>query len=253
MSFDERFVFEDSAMDNIIYNEHKVRYDFACQFVRDRIVLDIASGSGYGSSLLARAGARKVVGMDIDQDAVVRSQAKYGLDNLEYRHGSVINIQLADNSQDVIVSFETIEHVEDYEQMLREVERVLKADGVFLVSTPNRKVYGEKNPYHLKEFERAEFEELLKKYFPFCRIINQINTMASTIDCGEGEALFAVNNETEAHYFVAICSNIEVKIPQKTFINSNPQALERLKNNPVLRFSDVVYGFLSKIMGRIKN
>lgn len=246
MAFDERFVFEDSTMDNIIYNEHKARYDFACQFVKGKIVLDIASGSGFGSSLLAGAGAASVAGVDLDKSSVEKAQGNYRNVNLKYLPGSALEIPLADKSIDVVVSFETIEHLEDYRKFLSEVRRVLRDDGLFLVSTPNKKVFGEKNPYHLKEFERVEFESLLKEYFPVAKLFDQVNSLASTIDCGEGTASFSVNNKVDPHYFLAICSNYEFSVPQRTFINSNPQALERLKNNPVLKLSDVVYGFLGK-------
>ena len=248
MTFDERFVFEDSKMDNIIYNEHKVRYEFACQFVDNKVVLDVASGSGYGSSMLALSGASAVTGVDVDEKAIEDAKKKYVQGNLKYKSGSATDIPFANDSTDVVVSFETIEHLKDYKKFLSEVQRVLRETGVLIISTPNREVYQEKNPYHLKEFERNEFETLLKEYFPQCKILDQVNSMTSAIAASDKTtASFKRSNTVTPQYFVAVCSNNKVNIPEKNFVNSNPKALERLKNNPVMKVSDMIYGMIGRL------
>lgn len=251
MTFDERFVFESSEMDNIIYNEHKVRYEFACQFVEGMKVLDIASGSGYGTSMLADAGAQEVTGVDIDNNAIDGAKKKYSRDNLKYIHGSGTELPFSDKSIDVVVSFETIEHLSEYKLFLSEIKRVLRETGVLIISTPNKAIFREKNPYHLKEFEEEEFKILLEKYFPKCEVLKQVNSVASTIISEEnGPARFSQNNSTKPQYFVAICSFNDIKSPKTTFVNSNPKALERMRNNPVMKVSDLIYGFLSRLFRR---
>lgn len=258
MAFDERFVFEDtlmgsqgSEMDDIIYNEHKVRYEFASQYVVGKKVLDIASGSGYGTSMLARAGAEEVTGIDIDREAVEEAEKKYIQNNLKYMHGSAYHIPFSDSSVDLLVSFETIEHLKDYKKFLSEIRRVLKENGLLIISTPNKEIYQEKNPYHLKEFELGEFESLLKEYFPVCKILKQVNSVASTILSAEGnKANFSANNISAPQYFVALCSANKIEMPDKNYVNSNPMALERLRNNPVLKVSDRIYRVFGKLFGK---
>ena len=97
----------------IIYGEHLVRYLAAQQIVKGKTVLDIASGSGYGTYSLAKT-AKKVYGVDVLADAIHYSKQNYNKSNIEYLQGDGVAIPLKDNSVDVVVSFETIEHIEDY-------------------------------------------------------------------------------------------------------------------------------------------
>ena len=149
--------------------EHLHRYVFAREYVRDKDVLDIACGEGYGSHLLAEAAAR-VVGVDIAEDAVAHASRKYGRrSRLEFRAGSCTAIPLDDASVDVVVSFETLEHIDEQEEMLAEVRRVLRPGGSLIVSTPD-KLYctilpNNINPYHVRECFKEEFEELLGRFF----------------------------------------------------------------------------------------
>lgn len=149
--------------------EHLHRYFYARQLARGRVVLDVACGEGYGSAYLAQV-AERVVGVDIDAESIAHAQASYGRPNLEYVAGSALDIPLPDASVDLVVSFETIEHFYEHERFLGEVKRVLKPDGLFIVSTPDRDIYSapddDSNPYHVRELTRAEFAELLGGYFP---------------------------------------------------------------------------------------
>jgi 2-polyprenyl-3-methyl-5-hydroxy-6-metoxy-1,4-benzoquinol methylase len=145
--------------------EHIGRYRFAKGFVRGKRVLDIACGEGYGAAALALAGAAAIVGIDIDADVCDHARRKYGLDA---RAGDAQAIPLPDRSIDVVVTFETIEHVDDPAAFLGECARVLVPDGKLIVSTPNRPVYsGERsqNPFHRVEFDEREFVALLHSKF----------------------------------------------------------------------------------------
>ncbi len=148
--------------------EHLHRYALATDLARDKIVLDIASGEGYGANLLAQV-AEQVVGVDIAHDAVAHARAKYCRNNLTFAMGECAKIPLKTSSVDLVVSFETIEHHGDHEEMAAEFARVLRPDGALIISSPNRYEYSDlpkyKNPFHVAELYRDQFEALLRTHF----------------------------------------------------------------------------------------
>jgi radical SAM superfamily enzyme YgiQ (UPF0313 family)/SAM-dependent methyltransferase len=151
--------------------EHWHRYLFASQLVTGLDVLDVASGEGYGSALLARS-ARQVVGVDLSPDAVEFAASRYPRANLRFLRGSAGAIPLEGQGHfDAVVSFETIEHLDAVVQQafLAEVRRLLRPNGLLVVSTPNRAVYsdqpGYRNDFHLKEFYPDEFRAFLRGAF----------------------------------------------------------------------------------------
>ena len=165
----ERFV--PGVGGEIVY-EHVHRYAFARRYATGKRVLDVACGEGYGSALLATV-AREVTGVDIDAATVDHAKSAYATQrNLSFVAGSATQLPLADASVDVVVSFETIEHLDaaDQPRMLAEFARVLTPDGVLVLSAPNRPEYSESrgyvNPYHRHEHDRGELERLLRVTFP---------------------------------------------------------------------------------------
>jgi SAM-dependent methyltransferase len=142
--------------------EHTERYRFAARFVPGLDVLDIACGEGYGSAALLKAGAKSVVGVDIAPEAVAHAKRRYQVDA---RVGSALAIPLEDGSVDLVVSFETIEHLEKPEQFLRECARVLRPGGRILLSTPNASTSEHGNPFHLSEMTVAELTQLMANWF----------------------------------------------------------------------------------------
>lgn len=149
---------------SLIYAEHLTRYLVGQDLVKGKTVLDIACGSGYGTQILAKT-AKKVYGVDIDKASVDYAQRKYGTKNTEFLVGDGERIPLKDNTVDVVITYETIEHIKDYEQFMREVSRVLIPDGLAVVSTPNDIEFAEGNHYHLHEFTEKELKGLVKKHF----------------------------------------------------------------------------------------
>lgn len=151
-----------------VMQEHLDRYSFAQKYTLGKFVLDVACGTGYGSQMLSK-NADSVTGVDISQEAIDYARAKYPADNLCYFQCDALNLPCEDNSFDVVVSFETIEHISDYETFLRECRRVLKPDGVFICSTPNALVSSPDgkitNPYHVIEFDYEEFTNILNSHF----------------------------------------------------------------------------------------
>jgi len=177
----ERYVPEESG--NIAL-EHLHRYLSACPLVKNKTVLDIACGEGYGSALLSKQ-ANQVIGIDIDDSTIKHASSKYTLPNLKFAVGDCAAIPLADSSVDVIVSFETIEHHAKHEEMMREFKRVLKSDGFLIISSPDKKNYsdlrGFHNKYHVKELYEENFKKLLSFYFGNYRVFKQRIIFGSAI------------------------------------------------------------------------
>ena len=158
----ETFVFNSTTV------EHLHRYAIASGYIKNMIVLDIASGEGYGSNLLAKYAA-KVIGVDLDKITIETAKTKYQAANLEYRVGSADSIPVESNSIDVVISFETIEHHDKHHEMMKEIKRVLVPNGILIMSSPDKKHYSDernyKNPFHVKELYLNELKELIGKYF----------------------------------------------------------------------------------------
>ena len=167
-----------------IRHEHYHRYLFALQFCRGKSVLDIACGEGYGSALIGRVAAQ-VTGVDIASDAVRHAAESYGTDNVSFALGECADIPVADGSVDVVVSFETLEHVAEQSKFLREIKRVLRPEGILVLSTPNTDVYKEiltePNPFHVKELDQTEFRSILGENFANFRLFGQRSVVGSAI------------------------------------------------------------------------
>ena len=136
-----------------LYQEHIVRYLFASQFVRSKVVLDAACGTGYGSSLLLDKGAKKVIGVDISKDAIDYCNQNYKKENLEFKIDDCTKLNLNNSYFDAVVSFETIEHLKEPDSFLSEIQRILKRNGMLVISTPNKLTYQGSNQFHVKRSE----------------------------------------------------------------------------------------------------
>jgi ubiquinone/menaquinone biosynthesis C-methylase UbiE len=156
--------------------DHLHRYAIAIELVKGKDVLDIASGEGYGSYIIS-GHAKEVVGVDISREAVEHATKKYQKQNLQFKMGSADHIPLPDNSVDMVVSFETIEHHDKHDEMLTEIKRVLRPGGLLLISSPDKLNYSEIpgiiNEYHVKELYGEEFKSLMKNHFENTVFLNQ--------------------------------------------------------------------------------
>lgn len=167
----ERIVPGETA--EVLFRQHEERYVFAAQYVFGKDVLDIACGTGVGTSYLREVGARRVWGLDIDRDAVAFARARYA--NCEFAQSDATDMCLPDSSVDVVVSFETLEHLKDHRKFMMECRRVLKPGAVLICSTPNQTVsrWGKANPYHLRELTTSEFSQLLVSMFSEVQLYGQ--------------------------------------------------------------------------------
>ncbi len=154
------------------------RYVFAERFVRDKSVLDAATGKGYGAYHLAKVGrAKRVVGVDLDEESVRYARRMHRHPNLRFERMDVACMGFSRSSFEVVVSFETLEHIvpEKTAVFMGEVLRVLKPEGVFVISTPNRPVYSaiSRTRDHINEMDSRELRSLLSCYFSECRFYYQ--------------------------------------------------------------------------------
>ncbi len=153
-----------------VEDDHMERYRFAARFVLGRTVLDIACGVGFGSRLLAEAGARRVDGVDISPQVIDYARAHYGSERAVFTVGDIASFS-APEPYDVVVCFETIEHVTDHLAALRNLARLVRKGGVLLLSTPNRLITSPHarsmadapaNRFHVREFTIAEITAALR-------------------------------------------------------------------------------------------
>lgn len=166
MSSKKRVYYYDQ--DNLKVRSGTARYRFCLRYAKDRAVVDIGCGARRGPHMLAHE-AQRVVGLDASPDAVSYSAKTWPAECLFYMVSDGVHLALRDDFFDLAVSFEVIEHIGDYQRYLFEVRRVLKRDGVFVVSTPNRPVASPggvlSNPDHVREFSYDEFRSVLSPYF----------------------------------------------------------------------------------------
>ncbi len=209
-------------VDPDLYHEHMARYAFACRLARHKRVLDAACGSGYGSAALA-AHATFVAALDISLEAVEAARRAYGRPNLAFLAARAEQMPFRDAAFDLIVAFEVIEHLEDWRALLAEARRLLAPGGQFIVSTPNRLYYAETralagpNPYHVREFDYAEFRAALQEFFPSAAIYLQNHSGAITFSplgpSGPAAAELAPGAQPpdpeSCHFFVAVCASAQ--------------------------------------------
>lgn len=164
---DERLHFDEGgrAPDVMTAAEHLARYAALAPFVRGKRVLDIACGEGYGSWFLKEWGASEVVGIDISSDAIENARKLFGRDGVTFYSGDACRAveHLENGSFDLVVSFETIEHVEEPRMLLEGLRLLCAPGGGIFVSCPNDHIAmsaESSNPYHLDKYTFEEFKEL---------------------------------------------------------------------------------------------
>ena len=213
-----------------IFHEHFHRYAWARGLVGDLDVLDCACGEGYGSRILADA-ARSVCGVDIDAETIEHATRRYATDGLSFTRASALELPFGDDRFDVVVSFETLEHLAEHDELMSEFRRVLRPGGFLVMSSPDKKTYsddtGVENEFHVRELYRDQLEALLDRYFPNFRLFGQklmFNSALWLLDENPGDAE-CLTNEADGSitradhpapapiYFIAVATADGVDLP----------------------------------------
>lgn len=240
--------------------EHWHRYLYSTLFCKDKVVLDVACGEGYGSYLLSKY-SKKVVGIDIDYDVINFASREYINNNLEFIVGNVNNLPIKGKCLfDLIVSFEAIEHIDEKNQikLLTEVKRLLKPGGVLIISTPNKSLYTDvlknKNKFHVKEFYLNEFNDFLKKYFQNVKIMGQKIYSSSYIwnkDKNYGEIVefeltyknnrfLPSKNEKRILYAIAVCSDEKLDEIQHSLLLDTSDRLTNIRDECIAKLQNKI-------------
>lgn len=214
------------ASDYQMVYEHLHRYHFASRLCAGKRVLDLASGEGYGSAILGRS-ATHVTGIDIDPASVQHARLHHGTDSIDFLEGSMLDpTAVGERTFDVVVCFEALEHVDDHAALLEVVSGALHQGGIFIVSTPDRSIYSHdyRNPFHIHELDKAEFQALLSERFANVALYGQTVVTGSVMQAMQGVQrprgdLIAVASEDQQWprrhdiafpYLVAVASNEDI-------------------------------------------
>src|SRR5438445_7281231 len=157
--------------------EQVSRYVYALQFVENKSVLDVACGRGYGTHFISEK-SKKMIGVDIRSDYIEFARSNYVSHNLQFFENDATKINLTNDTFDVIISFETIEHLHDVDSFLKEIVRLLKNNGILLLSTPNGDLSSQDhgkptNDLHIKEYSESDLRMLLSRFFKRVEMMGQ--------------------------------------------------------------------------------
>ena len=215
----ERFI-PNVGMGIEIEIEHMHRYHAVAPLLEGKAVLDAACGVGYGSQMIAKY-AKHVTAIDIDEETITYARKNYGSENINYLQMSIEDMEFEDGAFDAIISFETIEHISERDQhrFLEKASRLLKKGGFLVISTPDldaflQKTQGEHyNPFHIKEYNRLGFEQLLGKYFPAVELYEQKQMVSSFIFREGQHQLNAAYEGAKGDYLIAVCGGEKTSLP----------------------------------------
>lgn len=181
--------------------DHLSRYQFTTNYVKGKVVLDIACGTGYGSKLLKEAGAKLVHGVDIDPETLNFAHS-YQAEGLEYRFGNICTFT-SEVEYQVVVCFETIEHVKRYKIALKNLYSLLAPNGLLIISSPHRargQVLTDKpdNPFHAQEFTIQELSQEL------CLAGFKVTGFCGQHQKGGSELVTPINPETDKPKYIVL-------------------------------------------------
>lgn len=247
-----------------IWYEHYHRYAMARPLVAGKKVLDAACGEGYGSHLLSQS-AKSVLGVDLSESTITHAQNTYQADNLSFIQADVLQLEmLPDCSFEVVVSFETLEHLVEHQQLLSEFKRVLVDDGLLIISTPDKAEYSDKqnhhNQFHLKELYQNEFDALLSSEFSYrqwfgqklffqsaiWRLNQSLNTLQLDTPNQDGQ-LAGVQMPFKPMYFIVLAANraIDEKLSDYCSFTDQEQSVYQ-------HYQEMIKGFMFEAQQNIE-
>lgn len=241
----ETFIFGYDTVD------HLHRYSIVLEFAKNKRVVDIACGAGYGSAIISKI-ATEVIGIDIDSYTISEAKKTYRSSNLSFLVGNTDNIPIESKSVDLVVSFETIEHHDRHKEMYFEIKRILKPDGILIISSPDKKYYSDirnkVNPFHIKELYLEEFRDLNSKNFKNINMylqksINGNSTIAeesvfNNLKVYSGSYNDIYNQTITPLYNIVIASDVEFnKIGYSVFNGEEISSIINKRNMEEILFS----------------
>ncbi|MFT4672062.1 MAG: 2-polyprenyl-3-methyl-5-hydroxy-6-metoxy-1,4-benzoquinol methylase [Arenicella sp.] len=169
-----------SIEEYVIHLMHLADYEAAQKVATGKVVLDFGCNCGYGTKLLSQT-CNHVTGVDVSPSAIEAAKAQCPNNNVAFQLIDGITLPFESATFDVVTSFQVVEHVADYDTYLSEIRRVLKPEGVLLLTTPNAEIRvkpGAKpwNRFHVYEFRGDELMLLLQRYFPLVKVLGQVAT-----------------------------------------------------------------------------
>lgn len=173
---------ERAILDEATYSEfllNTTRYAFSAQYVKSQtggVVLDMACGTGYGIPFFSKDNS--YVAADISLDALKASKSLHNSSHTSFVQCDAEHLPFKEGSFDLIMSFETIEHLENPRMFLSELERSAKHGSRIIISTPNRKYKAvwvrNINPYHVCEYNIRDFSSLVGEFFENLEVYVQV-------------------------------------------------------------------------------
>lgn len=222
----ERYVPATAGIENL-YLEHVSRYIYAAGLARDRCVLDVGCGCGYGTHRLAIGGASFALGVDVSDEAISFAREHYRHPALRFDVTDAGRMEVG-GVFDLVTCFEMIEHVDDADGVLGRIAAAMSEDGLLLASTPNKEIYvaggeGGVNPFHRREYTGQEFEDLLARHFAHVAVLGQHWTEGVAVlpaggcdrrfeaelvdDDGSGSGALSLGDQPL--YFIGVCAGTE--------------------------------------------
>ncbi|MBC7246439.1 MAG: class I SAM-dependent methyltransferase [Actinobacteria bacterium] len=156
--------------ENYWFQRHLVAYRFLLPLAAGKRVLDLGSGEGYGTDLLASV-ALEAVGVDLAPEAVYHARRTYRRPNLRFLYGDIYETGLEEASFDLVCSLQVVEHLHRPERFMEEARRVLRPGGLCVITTPNRLIISPGresplNPFHIREYDYREFLAFMQSFYP---------------------------------------------------------------------------------------
>lgn len=149
----------------LLYLRHLFAYEFSkTKISKESYVLEVGCGEGYGTNLLSQH-VSKIIGLDVCKDTIEHASEKYKSNNLIFEKYDGTNIPYPDETFDVVISFQVIEHIQDDLNYISETYRVLKKGGLFICTTINKSSEKLSTPFHVREYYPCELENILKTKF----------------------------------------------------------------------------------------
>jgi SAM-dependent methyltransferase len=163
-----------SKEDYVSHLMHLVAYEKARDISVGGEILDLGCNTGYGSKVLSACG--KVSSIDVSEKAISAAKALHGAADIDFQVIDGESLPFENGRFQMIVSFQVIEHIVDYQKYLGEIKRVLSPGGIVVFTTPNARLRLDKemkpwNPFHVREFDSSELESLLRSSFDHVGIL----------------------------------------------------------------------------------